>query len=108
MLIAVLMAASSPAAGAPAPLDRRCFGLMAELAEDGDPRVAGAGRIGAQYFLGRIDATEPDFDPADSPTAPQGAARAQLLRQCGDAMEASGLDFRTLGEALAPARRPTI
>lgn len=108
VLIAALLAASSPAAGAPAPLDRRCFGLMAELAEDGDPRVAGAGRIGAQYFLGRIDAAEPDFDPADSPAAPQGIARAQLLRQCGDAMEAGGLDLRTIGDALAPASRPTV
>ena len=109
VLIAAVLAASSPAAGAPVPLDRRCFGLMAELAEDGDPRVAGAGRIGAQYFLGRIDAAEPDFDPADSPAAPAaGPARMRLLRQCGDAMEAGGLDFRTVGEALVPARRPTI
>ena len=108
VLVAALLAASSPAAGAPAPLDLRCFGLMAELAEDGDPRVAGAGRIGAQYFLGRIDAVEPDFDPADSPAAPEGAARAQLLRQCGDAMESGGLDFDALSRALAPPSRPTV
>ena len=108
VLIAALLAASSPAAGAPAPLDLRCFALMAELAEAGDPRVADAGRIGAQYFLGRIDAVEPNFDPADSPAAPEGAARAQLLRQCGDAMEAGGLDLRSLGRALGPPPRPTV
>ena len=108
VLLAALLAASSPAAAAPAPLDLRCFALMAELAEDDDPRVAGAGRIAAQYFLGRIDAAEPDFNLVDSPAAPEGAARARLLRQCGDAMESGGLDFRALDRALAPPSRPTI
>lgn len=108
VLIAALLAASSPAAGATA-LDRSCFGLMAEVAEDGDPRVADAGRIGAQFFLGRIDASEPDFDPTDSPAAPAaGDARMRLLRQCGDVMEAGGLDFRELGASLDRPRRPTV
>ena len=116
LLAAAMMAASTnaapvnePAAGAA--LDQRCFRLMADLAEDRDPRVQGLGRMAAQYFLGRIDAAEPGFDPdtaLDAP-APAGAERQQLLGQCGDAMQAGGRDFRTIGQQLAPSRgRPTI
>jgi len=116
LLAAAMMAASTnaapvnePAAGAA--LDQRCFRLMADLAEDRDPRVQGLGRMAAQYFLGRIDAASPGFDPdavLDAPP-PGGAERQQLLGQCGDAMQAGGRDFRTIGRQLAPARgRPTI
>ena len=116
LLAAAMMAASTnaapvnePAAGAV--LDQRCFRLMADLAEDRDPRVQDLGRMAAQYFLGRIDAANPGFDPdsvLDAPV-PSGAARQQLLGQCGDAMQAGGRDFRTIGQQLAPSRRrPTI
>lgn len=111
VLIAALLAASPLAASgenAGAPLDRQCFGLMASLAEDNDPRLSAAGQIAAQYFLGRIDAAGSDFDPdSASATAPAGeAARAALLRRCGGAMPVR--DFRALGEALAPpASHPT-
>jgi len=112
-LIFVFMIAAQAAAPAPAPgpaLDRRCFRLMADLAEDDDPRVSALGRVAAQYFLGRIDASDPGFDPgaAMEAEAPSGAERQQLLGQCGDAMQAGGRDFRTIGRQLAPARRPAI
>jgi len=110
VLIAALLAAS-PIAGqsenaAPA-LDRQCFGLMASLAEDEDPRLSALGRVAAQYFLGRIDAAEPGFDPASAGAAPGGEARTRLLAACGDAMQAGGRDFRSIGEALAPRARPS-
>ena len=67
LLAAAMMAASTNAAPgndpvAGAVLDQRCFRLMADLAEDRDPRVQGLGRMAAQYFLGRIDAAEPGFE----------------------------------------------
>jgi hypothetical protein len=115
LLAAAMMAASTnaapvnePAAGAV--LNQRCFRLMADLAEDRDPRVQGLGRMAAQYFLGRIDAAGTGFDPdaaMDAP-APAGAERRRLLGQCGDAMQAGGRDFRTIGRQLAPRRRRTI
>lgn len=111
VLIAALLAASPLAASgenAGAALDRQCFGLMAVLAEDNDPRLSAAGQVAAQYFLGRIDAAGSDFDPdAAADAAPSGnAARAALLRQCGSAMPVR--DFRALGDALAPpASHPT-
>ena len=111
VLIAALLAASpmvapAEAEGASAGLDLRCFQLMAELAEDEDPRIRSTARIAAQYFLGRIDAAHPGADlAAGSPAA--GEADAALLRQCGDAMNAAGRDFRSIGEALAPAARPS-
>ena len=108
MLLAALLAASSPPAAAPAPLDLRCFGLMAELAEDEDPRLRAAGRIAAQYFLGRIDSAAPGFDPAAAADAAIGADRARLIGQCGEAMEAGGRDFRAIGATLAPPRRPSV
>lgn len=98
---------SEPAS--PAALDQRCFRLMADLAEDEDPRIRSLGRMAAQYFLGRLDA-RPGFDPAAALDAdpPAGPERQQLLGRCGDAMEAGGHDFRTIGRQLAPPRRPTI
>lgn len=115
LLAAAMMAASTNAAPVNEPaggaaLDQRCYRLMAELAEDSDPRVQGLGRMAAQYFLGRIDAANPGFDPdgaLDAP-APGGAERQQLLGQCGDAMQAGGRDFRAIGQQLAPRGRPTV
>ena len=115
LLAAAMMAASTNAAPVNAPaaggaLDQRCFRLMADLAEDQDPRVQGLGRMAAQYFLGRIDAADPGFDPdaaMDAP-APAGAERQQLLGRCGDAMQAGGRNFRSIGQQLAPRGRPTI
>jgi len=109
----VLIAAMIAAAPNPAPvadaatalLDRSCFSLMAELAEDDDPRVRSLGRVAAQYFLGRIDAASPGFDPAEATAVPAGDHEA-LLRRCGDAMQAGGRDFRSIGAALAPTARP--
>jgi len=110
VLLAALFAATSIASPAPAnepPLEVRCFALMASLAEDEDPRIRSMGRIAAQYFLGRIDAGEPGFDPDSvlDGAAPAGAERQRLLSACGDAMQAGGRDFRNIGAALAPPPR---
>jgi len=114
LIAASLMAAAATLAPAQPPataaaLDQRCFRLMADLAEDQDPRIQSLGRVAAQYFLGRIDAAESGFDPdaALAAEAPAGAERDQLLGRCGDAMQAGGRDFRSIGEALAPRGRPT-
>ncbi len=114
LLAASLMAAASNPAPANAPvtaaaLDQRCFRLMADLAEDEDQRIRSLGRVAAQYFLGRIDAARPGFDPeaALEAEAPAGAERERLLGACGDAMQAGGRDFRSIGQALAPRGRPT-
>ena len=112
VLIAALLAASPLAASGDnvgAALDRQCFGLMAVLAEDSDPRLSAAGQVAAQYFLGRIDAAGSDFDPDAAVDAAPGsdAARAALLRRCGSAMPVR--DFRALGDALAPpTAHPTV
>ena len=114
LLAAVLLAAAPTPTPvnepvSPAALDQRCFRLMADLAEDEDPRIQSLGRVAAQYFLGRIDAAQPGFDPdgAIDGEAGAGADRDALLRRCGDAMQAGGRDFRSIGQALAPPRRPT-
>ena len=110
VLIAAFLAAASnpaPVADASTVLDQRCFSLMAQLAEEEDPRIRSLGRVAAQYFLGRIDAASPGFDPEEI-AAPRSGERADLLRRCGDAMQAGGRDFRSIGEALAPAARPNI
>ena len=110
VLIAALVAATPialPASADPAPLDLRCFWLMADLAEDEDPRLRAMGRVGAQYFLGRIDAAAPGIDPeAALEQGASGEDHGALLRQCGDVMQAGGYDFRTIGGALAPTARP--
>lgn len=110
VLLAAMIAAASPSAPANEPvaaaaLDQRCFRLMADLAEDEDPRIQSLGRVAAQYFLGRIDAGSSGFDPQEAGEAEPGD-RDALLRSCGDAMQAGGRDFRSIGQALAP-RRPT-
>ena len=116
VLLAAALLAAAPTQSpvnepvSPVALNERCFRLMADLAEDGDPRIRGLGRMAAQYFLGRIDAARPGFDPAAAlaAAAPGGAERQRLLGACGDAMQAGGHDFRSIGRALAPPRRPTI
>ena len=104
LLAPVLFAAAAAAPAEPATLDLRCFQLMAQLAEDEDPRIRSTGRIAAQYFLGRLDAASPGADLQSLPR-PAGAEREALLRRCGDAMQAGGRDFRAIGQALAPASR---
>src|SRR3954470_6123063 len=82
VLIAAVLAAAQPHApvgDAANALDQRCFSLMAQLAEDQDPRVQSLGRVAAQYFLGRIDAASPGFDPA-SAVPPGPGDRTALLR----------------------------
>ena len=115
LLAASLIMAAAPtsepatAPAADAALDQRCFRLMADLAEDEDPRIQSLGRTAAQYFLGRIDAAEPGFD-LDAALGRRGARAAPsasaLLGRCGDAMQAGGRDFRTIGQALAAPVAP--
>jgi hypothetical protein len=109
VLIAAVLAAAqthAPVGDAATALDQRCFSLMAQLAEDQDPRVQSLGRVAAQYFLGRIDAASPGFDPENA-SPPEPGERTALLRRCGDAMQAGGRDFRSIGQALAPGSRPS-
>lgn len=104
-LLALTAPEAAPAATGPAPLDLRCYGLMAELARDEDPRVSAAGMTGAQYFLGRIDAASPGFD-ADTAAAPAtDVERGRLIGQCSALMGAGGRDFRAIGERLARPRQ---
>ena len=111
VLLALLISATSPAApadaGAPAPLDVDCFRLMAELADDEDPRIRSMGTVGAQYFLGRIDAAAPDYD-LDQAMARVIGDRDLLLRQCGAVLRAGGRDFRAIGESLVSTGRSEI
>ena len=110
LLAALVAAAPVPAPAASPALDRSCFVLMAELAEDQDPRIRSLGQVAAQYFLGRIDAGSPGFD-ADAALdagAPSGTERDQLLSRCGDAMQAGGHDFRSIGRELTAPGRPTV
>jgi hypothetical protein len=94
-------------AEAPDTLDRRCYGLMAALAETDDPRIREAALVGAQYFLGRLDAGAGGFDPdAPLPSSGADAEREQLIRRCGALMGAGGRDFRALGQRLARAADP--
>ena len=110
VLIAALFAAASPSepaapSGVDPTLDRRCFQVMAELAESDDPRIRSTARVAAQYFLGRIDAASPGAD-VGSFAAPQPGERDALLGRCSAAMQAGGRDFRAIGEELAPRSRP--
>lgn len=111
LFISALLVLAAPEAAAgeagPAPLDLQCYRLMALLAEDEDPRVGAVAMTGAQYFLGRIDASAPGFDPGTTPAdAPASDAEpGRLLGLCGDAMGADGRDFHAIGERLARPRQ---
>lgn len=96
-LFALTAPGASSAPAGPSPLDLSCYRLMAELAEDDDPRIRSAGFTGAQYFLGRIDARAPGFDPAGATPVPE-SEREALVARCGTLMGAGGRDFRAIGE----------
>ena len=102
-LFALSVPEAAPAAAGPAAQDLRCYRLMATLAQDEDPRISSAGLTGAQYFLGRIDARAPGFDPEVAEAPPLAADSAQLLGQCSVLMGAGGRDFRAIGARLTPA-----
>lgn len=108
VFIAALFALTAPGAtppqAAPSPQDLRCYRLMAALAEDDDPRIRSAGLTGAQYFLGRIDARSPGFDPEQDRIDVAAADRPALVGQCGALMGAGGRDFRALGQQLVGER----
>lgn len=109
-LTALFALAASPepvSAEASANLDRRCYGLMAQLAAADDPRIRDAALVGAQYFLGRLDAGAAGFDPdTPLPSPPGDPERDQLIRRCTALMGAGGRDFRALGQRLARAADP--
>ena len=96
--------AGVPAPPDPSPQDVRCYRLMAELAQDEDPRIASAGLTGAQYFLGRIDARAPGYEPEQNGAGFAERERAALIGRCGALMGAGGRDFRSLGRQLADQR----
>ena len=103
VFLAVVLA-FAPHAGAPPPagnsaLDQRCYRLMAELADNEDPRIRTAAMTGAQYFLGRLDADGEEPGEVAGPLAQR--EREVLIGRCGDLMGAGGRDFRALGERLA-------
>lgn len=99
--------AAVPSPVAPSQQDVRCYRLMAELAQDDDPRIASAGLTGAQYFLGRIDAVAPGFEAAQGDAAMTDSERASLIGRCGSLMGAGGRDFRSFGRQLADRRETT-
>lgn len=96
--------AAVPSPQPPSPQDVRCYRLMAELAQDEDPRISSAGLTGAQYFLGRIDAGAPGYEPDPQAAGIAERERAALIGQCGALMGAGGRDFRSLGRQLADQR----
>ena len=109
VFLSALFALTAPEGLSPAMeaavLDRRCYRLMAELAADEDPSISAAGLTGAQYFLGRLDASAPGFEPEAEP-GPRltESERGQLVGRCGALMGAGGRDFRRLGQRLTPPR----
>ncbi|MGQ0559264.1 MAG: hypothetical protein ACT4OE_06725 [Sphingosinicella sp.] len=101
VLIALAVAAAplnpTGEGAAAASLDQLCYRAMAQLAEHDDPRVRTTGRIAAQYFRGRLDAS------ATSGNASNLAANwPALLARCGELLRDRGHDLRSLGDALAP------
>ena len=106
-LFALTAAGGSRPPDGPAPLDLRCYRLMAALAAEDDPRISAAGITGAQYFLGRIDAAAPGFDPDEAAADRPDADRAQLLSQCSALMRAGDRDFHALGQRLV-SDGPTV
>jgi hypothetical protein len=108
VFIALLALTPPPTTPPPDPaLDLRCYRLMAQLAADEDPRISDAGLTGAQYFLGRLDASSPGFDPASVAPDAEVAEPSRLIEQCGALLGAGGRDFRAIGQSLI-GKRDTI
>jgi hypothetical protein len=100
LLLAMLLTGGTPSATAPDETDLRCYRLMADLAQAEDPQVRALGLTAASYFLGRIDAASPGYDPAQVSQAAE-EERPALIGRCADALGAGGFDLRSFGAALA-------
>lgn len=103
LLLALLLSGPAPTA-APDATDVGCYRLMAELSRAPDPEVRTLGITAAQYFLGRIDAAAPGYEAGGAPVSD--AERPDLVRRCGDRLNANGFDLRAL-RAPADEARPT-
>jgi hypothetical protein len=104
LLLAVLLSAPAQPA-APDETDIGCYRLMAELARAPDPEVRTLGLTAAQYFLGRIDAASPGFEVRGAPVSD--AERPDLVRRCGERLNANGFDLGAL-RASDDGSRPTV
>lgn len=98
-LFALTLSPEPRSAEAGSTLDRRCYALMARLAREEDPQVRSAALVGAQYFIGRIDAAAGGGAREEAEDA--APEIGTLLRRCADLMSAGGRDFRALGDNLA-------
>jgi hypothetical protein len=105
LLLAVLLSSAPAGAAAPDETDVGCYRLMAELARAPDPDVRTLGLTAAQYFLGRIDAAAPGYEARGAPISD--AERPDLVRRCGERLNANGFDLRALG-ASGEGQRPTV
>jgi hypothetical protein len=103
LVLAVLLSSAPAQPGTPDQTDIGCYRLMAELARVPDPEVRTLGLTAAQYFLGRIDAASPGYEVRGAPISD--AERTDLVRRCGERLNASGFDLRALrasGEGVGP------
>ncbi|HEX8364121.1 MAG TPA: hypothetical protein VF603_02420 [Allosphingosinicella sp.] len=103
LLLAVLLSSAPAPAAGPDSTDLGCYRLMAELARAANPQVRTLGLAAAQYFLGRIDAAAPGYEVSAVPVSE--ADRPELVRRCGERLNANGFDLRALaapGQALRP------
>ena len=107
---AIWTVALAPWLAGAAPLDEetrrdvRCFILVAQLSGSEDPALRDAGRIGSQYFLGRIDGRAPGLDLEAVMVAEADAAiadRKALFPYCGDLMKKRGAEVEAIGNRLA-------
>jgi hypothetical protein len=83
--------------------DIRCFIVVAQLSKSDDPAIRDAGRIGSQYFLGRIDGRAPTLDLESAVVAEAASAgtdQRALLASCGALMKKRGEEVEAIGARL--------
>jgi len=104
LLAAAPQQAPSPALDAETMNDVRCLVATTSIVKNKDPKLAQAGMIASQYFLGRIDGRTPKLDLEDALVrAAKSISQEQmkaLFQRCGTLLHDRGEAVKAIGARL--------
>jgi hypothetical protein len=92
--------------------DLRCLVVSFVGANNQDPALAQAATMAALYYLGRIDAREPELDLEKKLMNPEavfaGQNMAEVAKSCGETLSARGKELQDIGARVNAAAKAGV